>query len=115
MSGSGKGVIVDWKVMKITSLLLIPMGLWLVISLIKLSHMDHEAAKAWLSNGMHAGILAAFLIVGLHHSAHGVQVVIEDYIDKPAPQKTALMLNKIVHLVCLALGLIPLITLVFKA
>jgi succinate dehydrogenase / fumarate reductase membrane anchor subunit len=98
-----------WWVMKISSLALIPLGLWLVYGLMTTAGLDQARVQLWLKDPVHAFILGLFLVFGLHHSANGIQVVLEDYVSTPVTRHAAIAAVKIIHLIAAGLGLFALI------
>ena len=73
-----------------------------------------KAYESWRKVPAHAGVLGLFLLVGFHHSASGVQEVIEDYISTPAMKKMALGLNTLLHLAAFGAGMAAIVSLMMK-
>jgi succinate dehydrogenase / fumarate reductase membrane anchor subunit len=96
MSGKHKEGPAHWWAMKLTSVALIPLGLWLACNII----------QVWLRNPLHAAAIGALLLVGLHHSAYGIQIVMEDYISTLSARRVALFVSNALHLIAAAFGLI---------
>lgn len=113
--GSAKHGAKDWWLMKVTSLALIPLGLWLAYSLMTIGGLEQSQVQLWLKNPIHATVLGLFMLVGLHHSAHGVQVVMEDYISTPSVRNIALIANTLAHLAAAGFGLCAIIASAFKS
>lgn len=63
-----------------TSIALLPLGLWFVIALLRQPALDHATVAAWLAQPLQALLAALFGGAMLWHSLQGVQVVIEDYV-----------------------------------
>ena len=63
-----------------TSVALLPLGLWFLISLLRQPDLDHATVLAWLAKPLQAFLALLFGMVMLWHSAQGVQVVLEDYV-----------------------------------
>jgi succinate dehydrogenase / fumarate reductase membrane anchor subunit len=63
-----------------TSIALLPLGLWFLVSLLRQPALDHATVLAWLTKPLQALLALLFGIAMLWHSAQGVQVVLEDYV-----------------------------------
>jgi succinate dehydrogenase / fumarate reductase membrane anchor subunit len=94
-----------WWIMKLTSVALIPLGLWMLANLIQLAGMDQAGVQAWMRVPLHGAALGALLLVGLHHSAYGVQAVMEDYISSVPARRIALLISNALHLIVAAFSL----------
>ncbi|MGO1119610.1 succinate dehydrogenase, hydrophobic membrane anchor protein [Rhodovibrionaceae bacterium A322] len=100
--GSAKDGTTQWWAMRLSSLALVPLVLWFVISLLSLVGADHAAFTAWASQPVTAGLLILLILATFHHAAAGLKEVIEDYIHSHGP-KLALIL--LVQGACIVLGL----------
>ncbi|HVY12332.1 MAG TPA: succinate dehydrogenase, hydrophobic membrane anchor protein [Alphaproteobacteria bacterium] len=112
--GSAKEGVGHWWAMRITSIALIPLGLWLMISLLTLIGAEHAQAHEWLHNPYHAVLMLLFLLFGLHHSAHGMQVVVEDYISTPWLKHWSLIKNTLLHLAAAGFAIFAVLYVVLK-
>jgi len=94
--GSAKEGVNHWWAQRMTALALIPLGLWLVASLVCLAGADYAAVTAWLAAPTSVGAISLTILAVVYHAILGMQVVIEDYIHTPA--------TKLVLMVGLQLG-----------
>jgi succinate dehydrogenase / fumarate reductase, membrane anchor subunit len=78
--GSAKSGTEHWWSLKLSSLALIPLGLWFVVSLLGLIGAPHAAVVLWMSNPLVVVMLILLIVATFHHAAMGMQVVYEDYI-----------------------------------
>ncbi|MEM7047331.1 MAG: succinate dehydrogenase, hydrophobic membrane anchor protein [Pseudomonadota bacterium] len=70
-----------WKVQHLTSVLLIPLMVWVMASLAMLDGpVSHVTLVFWAGKPLNAIVLITLLIVGGLHGALGMQVIIEDYV-----------------------------------
>jgi succinate dehydrogenase / fumarate reductase membrane anchor subunit len=65
---------------RVTSIALLPLTIWLVFSLATMPGTSWQAVTAWIARPFNAVLLLAFLAAGFHHTAAGLQVVVEDYV-----------------------------------
>lgn len=107
--GSAKDGTHHWWMQRVTSVALIPLMLWFVISLMYLVRV-HDAAlgavQSWLGNPINAGLMIALLAVMFYHAKLGAQVIIEDYVH-PESRKIAALL--VVQFLLLLLGAISIV------
>jgi len=78
--GSAKSGAHHFMALRITSVALIALGLWIVWIALEALHMDYAAARALIAKPWNAVLMIAFLITSFWHAQLGLQVVIEDYV-----------------------------------
>lgn len=113
--GSAKEGTHHWWVMKVSSFALIPLTLWFVYSVLHLLGGDQAAVQAWVKQPVQAITLLLFIGFSLHHSANGIQTVMEDYIHTPFLKIVLMVGNKLLHVVLAAVAAFSIITLALKA
>ncbi len=89
-----------WWAVRVSAVALVPLTLWFVASIIARSGSDYVAFIAWLRTPLTATPMILLLIALFHHTALGLQVVIEDYVHSAA--KFAAIIA--VRLSCVALS-----------
>ena len=90
---SGVGHFIGQRVSAVALLLLIPVFLW---SIVALPGGGYEAAQAWLGSPLGALVMLLTLTAAFYHMRLGLQVVVEDYIHKPATKHVLLIANTLV-------------------
>jgi len=90
--GAAKEGVSHWWVQRLTALALIPLGIWLVASLVCLAGADHAAISQWLTAPFTLGALALTIFTAFYHAVLGLQVVIEDYVHTKAVKLTLIIL-----------------------
>jgi succinate dehydrogenase / fumarate reductase membrane anchor subunit len=104
--GSAKdGTTHFWR-QRLTSLLLIPLVLWVGFSLAALP-VDHATLVGWIQQPWVSVALVLLVIATFYHAQLGLQVVIEDYVSSHSRRTMALLLT---NLSCLLLGTIGVIS-----
>ena len=78
--GSAHHGAVHWWRQRITAILLLPAGLWLMVSLALLPSVTTDTARAWVSEPLNALLLVTYFGAACYHAALGVQVILEDYV-----------------------------------
>src|SRR3954469_23490078 len=90
--GSAKEGVSHWWIQRLTAIALIPLGIWLVASLVCLAGADHAAIAQWLTAPFTLGALALTIITAFYHAMLGLQVVIEDYVHAKVVKLTLIIL-----------------------
>jgi len=83
-----------WWPQRLSSLALVPLSLWFVVSAIGLVGADYGTLKIWISNAGNMLAMVLFIITLFVHSEQGLQVIVEDYVHGTPAKLTALMLIK---------------------
>ena len=98
--GSAKGGVGHWRAQRVSAVALVPVTLWFLSSIIAHVGSDYVAFIGWLRTPLASLPMVLLLLVLFHHTALGLQVVIEDYVHSNA--KFAAVIA--VRLGCLALA-----------
>ncbi len=78
--GTAKHGFGHWWMQRMTAVLLIPTGLFVLINLLRLDAISAQAVVVWMQNPINAIILLLFTMAASYHGALGLQVVVEDYV-----------------------------------
>lgn len=78
-AGSG-----HWWAQRLTSLALVPLSLWFIVSAMRLEYASRADMHAWLGHPLPMAVAIALVIGTFYHLQLGVQVVIEDYVHQDA-------------------------------
>jgi succinate dehydrogenase / fumarate reductase membrane anchor subunit len=65
---------------RLTAIALVPLTLWIMVSLVGMTRMDYETVSQWIRLPLNTALLLVFILALYFHAQLGVQVVIEDYI-----------------------------------
>ncbi len=91
---------------RLTSLLLIPLVLWLGFSLAAMP-VDHATLVAWIRQPFVTVALVLLIIAVFYHAQLGLQVVIEDYVGSHSRRTVILLLS---NFLCLLLGIVGVVS-----
>lgn len=100
--GSAKGGTHHWWMQRVTSLALLPLTLWFVVSMIGLAGASYVETLLWIASPFNAVLLLALIALTFHHMAAGLQVVIEDYLR---PESVRMLAVLAVKAICALLAL----------
>ncbi|MGY0561121.1 MULTISPECIES: succinate dehydrogenase, hydrophobic membrane anchor protein [unclassified Luteimonas] len=111
--GSAKAGVEHWWAQRVSAIALIPLTLWFVASLIAHTHSDHATFLVWLRAPLNAVAMILLLLALFHHTALGLQVVIEDYMHSRA-RFTVLVAMRLTCLALAIAGAMATLHIVFK-
>jgi succinate dehydrogenase / fumarate reductase, membrane anchor subunit len=81
--GSAKSGVERWWAERLSAIALVPLTLWFLAAVIAHSSGGYAQFIAWLKE-LPANVLMVLLLIALfHHSALGLQVIVEDYVHSP--------------------------------
>lgn len=78
--GSARAGSAHWWAERVSAVALVPLTLWFTALIIAHSGDDYAAFTAWLGTPLVSAAMILLLIALFHHTALGLQVVIEDYV-----------------------------------
>ena len=99
--GSAKEGVEHWWLQRVTAVALVPLTLWFVVAVVRLSSADIDTARDWVGRPLPSILLVLLLIATFWHVSLGLQVVIEDYIRG---ELARLGLVIVTRLACIALA-----------
>jgi len=104
--GSAKEGVGHWWSQRLSSLLMMPLVLWLGFSVAFLPQASHAELTQWISSPAITVGLVLLILTVFYHAQQGLQVVIEDYVSTHW-QRTAAIIA--VSFLCLLLAVIGVI------
>ena len=111
-TGSAKEGVHHWWLQRLTSIALIPLAIWFVVSLLSLPSFDHVAVISWMAQSWTALFLILFVLVATWHSQLGVRVVVEDYVHGGS-KTLALVLITFIHAIVAVAGVFAVLKVAF--
>jgi succinate dehydrogenase / fumarate reductase membrane anchor subunit len=82
--GSAKEGVGPWWAERVSAVALVPLTLWFIASIIVHTGSDYAAFIGWLGTPFATIAMILLLVALFHHTALGLQVVIEDYVHSGA-------------------------------
>ncbi|MDE2379943.1 succinate dehydrogenase, hydrophobic membrane anchor protein [Bradyrhizobium sp.] len=112
--GSARDGVENWLLERVSAVALIPLTLWFTVSTVMHAGDDYATVMAWLRRPVTTTLMALLLMALFHHTALGLQVIIEDYVH--SRMKVLLLVG--MRLGCLAMavtGLVATLKIAFGA
>ena len=113
--GSAKSGTGHWWAQRVSAVALIPLSLWFVISVLGLVRADYAIVVDWLHMPSTAVLLSLFLATVFYHAYLGVQVVMEDYVDREWLKIGTLLVIKFACILLAAVGVFTALRIAFGA
>ena len=112
--GSAKNGTEHWWMLRVTSLALVPLGLYFAVSFFNnVVDGGYESATYWLRSPFSATFMILFLATAFHHAANGMQVVFEDYVKGHFLRHALIFGTKFVCLGLVILGVLATLKVLF--
>jgi succinate dehydrogenase / fumarate reductase membrane anchor subunit len=99
--GSAREGTGTWWAERVSAVALVPLTLWFFGSIIAHTGSDYSTFVAWMRAPLVTTMMILLLVALFHHTALGLQVVIEDYVHSGAKFATMIAMR----LGCVALGI----------
>lgn len=112
--GSAKEGTGHWWTQRVSSVALLLLGAWFLVSLTRLPGFDHAAVQQWLSRPSTAVLMLLLVISIARHSDLGIQVVIEDYVHQPFLKIAAIVLLRFLHILVAAASIFAILRMAFS-
>lgn len=103
-AGSAKQGVHHWWVQRLTSVALVPLSVWFLVSLLALPSLEHATVVAWMAQSPTALLLVLLVLIGAWHSQLGVRVVVEDYVHGAGARIVTLVALGFAHVLIAAAG-----------
>jgi succinate dehydrogenase / fumarate reductase membrane anchor subunit len=80
-----------WMLERTTSVALLPLTLWFIVSAVSLSGAGYEEVRAWLAAPFNTTAMLLTIVTVFWHAQLGAHVIIEDYVHGEASRPAAMM------------------------
>lgn len=114
-TGAAHDGVRHWWLQRLTSIALVPLTVWFVVSLLSLPSLGYSTLVAWMSQSSTALLLILLVLSATWHSQLGVRVVVEDYVHGPGARTLTLVLVGFAHVLLAAAGVFAVLKVAFGA
>jgi len=108
--GSARAGSKHWWAQRLTAIALVPLTLWFIWSMLRLTNASQADVADWLSSPVRLALMLALIAATFHHLQLGLQVVIEDYVQQEGVKLAAVLAVKglciLLALICAICALI---------
>ena len=91
--GSAKHGAGHWVSERVSAIALVPLVIWMVYGILRLSANDYGFAVHWVQDPLNATLTVLTFAISFWHMHAGVRVVVEDYIHKTLTKTGLLLIN----------------------
>ncbi len=95
--GSARDGTDHWWAERMTSVALVPLTLWFLVSLLALPNFGYATVRGWLALPLRSLLAVFFVATAAYHSHLGTRVVVEDYVHAAGLKVTSLLLLRFAH------------------
>ncbi|MBV8876840.1 MAG: succinate dehydrogenase, hydrophobic membrane anchor protein [Gammaproteobacteria bacterium] len=113
--GAARAGVRHWWHQRLSSIALVPLMVWFVVSLLSLPSLGHAALIAWMSQSSTALLLILLVLIAAWHSQLGVRVVVEDYVHGAGARTLVLVVVGFAHVLLAAAGVLAVLKVAFGA
>ncbi|HEV2322164.1 MAG TPA: succinate dehydrogenase, hydrophobic membrane anchor protein [Gammaproteobacteria bacterium] len=113
--GSAKSGTGHWWAQRVSAVALIPLSVWFAVSVLGLVRADYAVVVSWLHMPSTAVLMSLFLAAVFYHAYLGVQVVVEDYVEREWLKIVTLLVIKFACILCAAAGVFTALRIAFGA
>ena len=101
--GSAKSGSHTWWMERLTSVALVPLTIWFIVSVLALLGAEQQDVAEWAARPVNAVLLLCLVVITFRHLQLGLTAVIEDYVRaEPAKMIRLLLMKAITTLAGLA-------------
>jgi succinate dehydrogenase / fumarate reductase membrane anchor subunit len=111
--GASKHGVSHFLTERVSSLALIPLGLWGVFAGLRLAGLGFEGATEWVAIPINTVLLCLLLVTALIHLQAAIQVVIEDYVEGFAAKSALVIGNLFLCVLGGAVGVVSILKVAF--
>jgi succinate dehydrogenase / fumarate reductase membrane anchor subunit len=104
-----------WIRERVSSIALLLLGVWFIVSLLLLPDFNHSTIREWLASPLGFVPMALFVYLNFEHSVDGIKVVVDDYQGDEGGRMMWHLVSLFLHVGTGALALFALARIAFGA
>lgn len=109
--GSARDGLREWRLQRLTAIMLIPLSLYFAASILTLVTSDRKTAADWLALPVPALLVILAVIAGITHALIGVRSVVLDYVHTRARLLAAELLFRAAAVILAGAGVLAVLKL----
>lgn len=109
--GSARDGLREWRLQRLTAIMLIPLSLYFAASILTLVTSDRKTAADWLALPVPALLVILAVIAGITHALIGVRSVVLDYVHSRARLLAAELLFRAAAVILAGAGVLAVLKL----
>ena len=113
-AGAAHDGVRHWWRQRLTSIALVPLTVWFVVSILTLPSLSYATLVAWMSQSSTALLLILLVLNAAWHSQLGVRVVVEDYVHGAGARTLTLVLVTFAHVAAAVAGVFAVLKVAFR-
>ena len=111
--GSARDGSHHWWSQRVSAVALVPLTLWFLVSILLLGNSDYAAVVEFVAKPFN-GFLCILLVATLaYHSYLGSNVIVEDYVHRPAARIIGLLALRFAHVLAAGAAVFAVLRIVF--
>ena len=103
-----------WLIQRITAIMLIPLSLWFLYQLVKLSSYNHNDLILFFSSTANSFLFLIMIITSILHGKFGIQTIIEDYAHTFNRRNITINIINILSYILIAISILSIIVIQFS-
>lgn len=111
--GAAKNGVHHWWAQRISSVALLPLSLYFVVSVLILQYDTREQVAAYIGTPWNAALFLGLIAAMFYHLSLGVQVVIEDYVHHDGAKFVSMLVLKALVWFCALISAVSVLKLLF--
>ncbi len=114
-TGSARQGVHHWWVQRLTSIALVPLSIWFLVSILSLPSLDYWVVSAWMAQSSTALLLILFVLTAAWHSQLGLQVIVEDYVHGAGARTVTLVAITFAHVLLGSAGVLAVLKVALRS
>ena len=98
-----------WLLQRITAIMLIPLSLWFLYKLVKLSSYNHNELILFFSSTANSLLFLIIIITSILHGKLGIKTILEDYVRALNLRNISINIINILSYILIAISILSII------
>ena len=108
---SGKS---HWLIQRVSAIILIPLSLWFLYQLVKLTSYTHNDVMLFFSSTINSCLFLIMIIISIFHGKLGIQTIAEDYVNSLNLRNTIIKIVNIFSYALITISILSIFVIQFS-